>query len=106
MVDWSIANVQTPVNPDGLFGGTGFLRNLVNSGIVSPGDSLGTLHVSGDYTQNPNGTLRIEVAGTAPCQLALSAGRGHPTPPCNLPPLCLFELQYHRVDTLTFLSSG
>src|SRR4029077_14481076 len=45
IVDGSIASVQTLVNPDGLFGGTGFLRNLVNSGIVSPGDSPGTLHV-------------------------------------------------------------
>ena len=39
--------------------------NVVNNGIVAPGASMGTLTVNGDYTQNPSGTLRIEVAGLA-----------------------------------------
>jgi hypothetical protein len=36
------------------------------SGIVSPGNSPGTLTVEGSYNQSPTGTLLIEVAGTTP----------------------------------------
>ena len=106
IVDGSIASVQTLVNPDGLFGGTGFLRNLVNSGIVSPGDSLGTLHVSGDYTQNPNGTLRIEVAGTAPGQFDVLAVGGHASLAGTLQPIRLGNFQLQVGDKLTFLTAG
>jgi outer membrane autotransporter protein len=69
IVDGSIASANTLVNPGGLLGGQGIIRgNLVNGGVVSPGSSPGTLTVNGNYTQNPNGTLRIEVAGLAPSQ--------------------------------------
>ena len=37
--------------------------NVVNSGTVAPGASVGQLTVNGNYTQNASGTLRIEVAG-------------------------------------------
>ena len=64
IVDGSIASANTLVNPGGLLGGQGIIGgNLVNSGVVSPGSSPGTLTVNGNYTQNPSGTLRIEVAG-------------------------------------------
>ena len=50
----------------GFFQGTGVVNgNVVNSGIVSPGASIGTLTINGNYTQNPSGTLRIEVAGAS-----------------------------------------
>jgi autotransporter-associated beta strand protein len=40
--------------------------DLLNfSGIVSPGNSPGTLHVAGNYVQLPQGVLRIEIAGRA-----------------------------------------
>ena len=69
IVDGSIASANTVVNPGGLLGGNGIIGgNLVSSGVVSPGSSPGTLTVNGNYTQNANGTLRIEVAGLAPSQ--------------------------------------
>lgn len=37
---------------------------LINSGTVSPGTSPGEINVSGDYTQEPSGTLEIELGGT------------------------------------------
>src|SRR5260221_13998190 len=89
----------------GLFGGTGFLRNLVNSGIVSPGDSLGTLHVAGDYTQNPNGTLRIEVAGTAPRPNDVVAIGGPASPPGSVPLILLGHLPHQAGAKPTFLTS-
>jgi autotransporter-associated beta strand protein len=63
-VDGSIASPNTFVNPGGTLSGTGTVRgNLSNSGIVSPGDSPGTLHVGGNYSQASGGTLEIEIAG-------------------------------------------
>jgi outer membrane autotransporter protein len=105
IVDGSIASVQTLVNPDGLFGGTGFVGNLVNSGIVSPGDTPGTLHVSGDYTQNASGTLRIEVAGTASGQFDVLAVGGHASLGGTLQLIRLGAFQLQVGDKLTFLTA-
>ncbi|MBX3487069.1 MAG: autotransporter domain-containing protein [Candidatus Paracaedibacteraceae bacterium] len=52
--------------------GNGTTRNLTinNDGFVAPGNSIGTLHVAGDYIQNGtyncevNGVIGIPVAGT------------------------------------------
>lgn len=42
--------------------GTGIVRGqLNNSAVVSPGNSAGTINVTGDYFQNPVATLQIEV---------------------------------------------
>ena len=80
IVDGSIASLQTLVNAGGLLGGHGFLGgSLVNNGIVSPGNSPGTLTVNNNYTQNASGTLRIEVAGLAQTQHDLLAVNGHVT---------------------------
>ena len=47
--------------------GSGTLdSNLVNGGLVSPGDSPGLITVNGDYTQQISGTLAIELAGMTP----------------------------------------
>jgi outer membrane autotransporter barrel domain len=53
--------------------------NLSNSGSVGPGDSLGTLTVASDYTQNAAGTLRIQVGGLGANQHDLLAVNGHVT---------------------------
>jgi fibronectin-binding autotransporter adhesin len=65
-VDGSIASANTLVNPGGALAGIGVIGgNLFNSGVVSPGDSPGTLTVNGNYTQSAAGTLRIEIGGLA-----------------------------------------
>lgn len=43
--------------------------NVANQGIVMPGGSIGTLTVSGNYTQASNAGLTIEVSPTAGSQL-------------------------------------
>ncbi len=74
IVDGSIASAQTLVNASGFLGGHGTIGgNLVNNGIVGQVNSPGTLTVSGNYTQNAGGTLRIGVAGLAPGQFDLLA---------------------------------
>ena len=40
-----------------------------DGGVLSPGGSIGTLTVGGDYTQGPTSRLRIEVSPTAASQL-------------------------------------
>ena len=43
----------------GLLEGRGLVNgDVFNSGTVSPGASIGTLTINGNYTQNANGTLR------------------------------------------------
>ena len=56
------------VLPAPVLKGTGTINGSLinNTGIVSPGNSPGTLRVKGDFQQSVNGTLRIEIAGTAP----------------------------------------
>jgi hypothetical protein len=62
-VDGSIVSPNTFVNPGGTLSGTGTVGgNLSNSGVVSPGDSPGTLHVGGNFFQSSSGTLEIEIA--------------------------------------------
>lgn len=48
----------------GTLTGTGIIGgNLLNVGLVSPGNSPGTLTIQGNYTQTAAGTLRIEING-------------------------------------------
>jgi autotransporter-associated beta strand protein len=51
------------VNSGGKLGGTGTIAgDLTNNGVVAPGDSPGTLHVGGNFSQGNSGTLEIEIA--------------------------------------------
>jgi fibronectin-binding autotransporter adhesin len=107
IVDGSIASAQTLVNTGGLLGGHGSLGgNLVNSGIVSPGDSQGTLTVNHNYTQNAGGTLRIEVAGLAPSQHDLLAVNGHASLAGTLQLVRLGGFNLHVGDQVTFLTAN
>jgi autotransporter-associated beta strand protein len=66
-VDGSIASTLTTVNPGGTLAGIGTIGgDVINSGIVSPGDGpsmAATLTITGNYTQNSNGTLHSEIGG-------------------------------------------
>ena len=53
---------STTVNSGATLGGTGAITGtVINSGTVSPGNSIGTLTINGNYTQNPGATLALEV---------------------------------------------
>ena len=62
-VDGSIASTNTFIHHGGTLSGTGRVGgDVTNEGIVAPGDSPGTLHVGGNYSQGRGGVLDIEIA--------------------------------------------
>ena len=107
VVNGSIASTETVVNPGGVLAGTGSIAgNVVNSGIVSPGNPTGTLTISGNFTQNSNGTLRIAVGGTAPGQLSVLAISGHATLGGTLQIVPTNGFQLAVGNKLTFLTAS
>jgi fibronectin-binding autotransporter adhesin len=107
LVEGSIASPLTTVDMGGLLGGHGLLGgSLVNSGIVSPGGSIGTLTVAGNYTQSAGGTLRIEVAGVAPGAHDLLVVHGHASLAGTLQLIPVGGFQLHVGDRITFLTAA
>jgi fibronectin-binding autotransporter adhesin len=61
----AITGAGLTIDKDGTLTGSGTMdTSVTNSGVVSPGgaDSVGTLVITGNYTQNPGGTLDMELA--------------------------------------------
>lgn len=59
-VNGSIASAATTVAATGTLGGNGTIfGNVLNAGVVAPGNSIGTLTINGNYV-GQGGTLRIE----------------------------------------------
>ncbi|WP_179401082.1 beta strand repeat-containing protein [Burkholderia guangdongensis] len=60
------------VDANGTLRGHGTIGgNVVNDGVVMPGGTIGTLTVSGNYSQAASGTLSIEVSPSAGSALAV-----------------------------------
>jgi hypothetical protein len=58
----SVANALN-VNRSGRLAGNGRIQgSVVNYGRIAPGNSVGTLHIDGDYVQLDDGELLIEIA--------------------------------------------
>jgi uncharacterized protein with beta-barrel porin domain len=51
-------------NPGGSVSGNGTVGSLDNAGAVSPGNSIGTLAVGGDYVHRGTGSYQVEVNGS------------------------------------------
>jgi outer membrane autotransporter protein len=107
IVNGSIASTQVVVNPAGLLSGSGLIgANVVNSGIISPGDPTGTLTISGNYTQTPKGTLRIQIGGTAPGQFGVLAVSGHASLSGTVQLVPLNGFLFQVGTKLTFLTAN
>ena len=54
---------QINVSSQGILSGTGTAQSVLidTGGIISPGNSIGTLNVSFDYVQNPNSAYFVEI---------------------------------------------
>ena len=118
IIDGSIASAETFVNAGGLLGGgpavaepgRGIIGgNLTNGGIVSPGDSpgsVGTLTINGNYTQTAGGTLRIEIAGLGLTEHDLLVINGTANISGTLQFIRLNNFQLSPGDQITFLTAN
>ena len=105
IVDGSIGTGLTTVNAGGLLGGGGIIGgSVVNGGVVSPGNTLGTLTINGNYTQNPGGTLRIEIAGVGASDLLRIGGTANLGGTLQVIRLNSFQLS--PGDQITLVSAG
>jgi autotransporter-associated beta strand protein len=107
-VDGSIVSPLTTVNMGALLGGHGIIGgNVINNGVVSPGNSPGTLTVKGNYTQASSGTLLIEVGGLAASQhdLLKVGGSASLAGALQLQPLNGFKFS-DAGQTVTFLTAA
>ena len=107
IIDGSIASMNTNINSvSALLGGTGTIGgNVVNGGIVSPGDSPGTLHINGNYTQQSPGTLRMEIGGLGAGQHDLLTMGGNASLNGTLQLVQLNNFQPVLGDQLTILTA-
>jgi autotransporter-associated beta strand protein len=51
----------TTIGASGRVSGTGTLATVVNNGLMTPGNSIGTINITGDYTQSSSGTYLVEI---------------------------------------------
>lgn len=66
---------DTTVNSGAVLGGTGTITGQVtNNGILAPGNSIGSLSITGDYTHNAGATYRVEVDGTGASDQLVATG--------------------------------
>ncbi|MBS0251976.1 MAG: autotransporter domain-containing protein [Proteobacteria bacterium] len=64
-VNGTLTSPTVTVQNDGMLGGTGnIVGNVTNNGILAPGNSIGTLTITGNYTQSTGSTLRAEINNT------------------------------------------
>ena len=105
---WGLAGSTEVVTNAGLFQGTGVVNgNVFNSGDGLPGQLRSeTLTINGDYTQNPSGTLRIEVAGASPGQYDVLAVNGTANLAGTLQLVRLGGFRLRVGDQITFLTAS
>lgn len=95
------------ISTGGTLQGTGTVTStgdlLSNSGIVQPGTSIGTLNVAGDYTQNSDGTLVIELNSDGTTDLLNVTGTATLNGQLTISPL---PGLYHENDIFTIITAG
>lgn len=62
-VNGTLLNSTLTIDAEAALGGTGSIANLIAAGTIQPGNSIGTLTVTGDYTQLSGSRLEIELNG-------------------------------------------
>ena len=106
-VNGSIASANTIVSTLGLLGGSGVIGgNVLNQGVVSPGNSPGTLTIKGNYTQDKSGTLNVEFAGKGAGQHDLLAVGGKASLDGTARLLNVGSVQLKKGDKIAFLTAA
>ncbi len=79
----------------GKLGGNGTIYgSVVNGGVLSPGNSPGTLVIDGDYTQTKDGTYQLEVAGKENHDRILVSGMARLAGTLDVIPIDGYQLEY------------
>lgn len=60
-IDGTVSGAATRINAGGRLSGHGTLADLAVYGTIAPGNSIGTLHVSGNYVQGAGSTFEAEL---------------------------------------------
>lgn len=104
LVNGILQSSQVNVLPGALLGGSGtILGNLLNRGVVSPGNSIGTLTVTGNYVQTASGNFLLEIAGTNAFDRLVVGGSARLGGSLTVRTLSGFTLEYGQ--TFPFLTA-
>ena len=78
-LDGTLTTPQLILGPGTTFDGSGTLIGALvnNGGTFNPGHSPGTLRISGDFTQTPNGTLVLQVQNGKTYDRVIAGGTVH-----------------------------
>ena len=72
-VNGTLTSPTVTVNSDGTLGGTGtVIGNVLVNGTMAPGNSIGTLNITGNYTQAVGSTYNVEVIPAAADLISIS----------------------------------
>ena len=83
------------MNPLGTLGGAGLISsNVRNAGVVAPGNSPGTLTISGNYEQASSGKLNIEIASISSFDRLVVSGQMTIAGTLNVIPYGGMKLEY------------
>lgn len=83
--------------------GTGTFPTLINNATLQPGNSVGTITIDGDYTQGPDGILKIEVSSEPEASKLIITGQA------NLNGVAFLDLQkgiFPEGTTVTFIEAA
>jgi len=75
-VNGTLASAVT-VEPGGTLGGSGVVSQAENYGTLAPGNSVGTLTVSGDYTAHEGSVHELEVGPAGATDRLVVGGKAH-----------------------------
>jgi len=92
------------VNSGASYAGNGSSGNLINNGTVSPGNSIGTIIVNGNYTQGSGGALNIEITPAGLTDLLQITGTAALDGTLNILPLG--SIASFAKNTYTFLTAA
>ena len=83
--------------------GAGTLKDLTLNGSLTPGNSIGTINIAGDYTQSSSGSLNIEIDPSGICDLVIVSGAANLDGTLNIIQLPGF---YPAGTSYTFLTAA
>jgi autotransporter-associated beta strand protein/T5SS/PEP-CTERM-associated repeat protein len=93
------------VGAGAMLGGTGPIEaDVFNNGTVSPGNSIGTMTVAGDYAQSSASSLDIEIAGPGSFDRLVVSGQASLAGTLNIVPLGGNQLAFG--EQYAFLDAG